>query len=124
MGRAEERRARQHGGRRAAAMPSSGGKPRRTGIRRFVNWKTILGTFLGFCMLGMGAFIVLYMVVSIPQGNAAATQQSNIYKYSDGSTLARTGKVNREIVGLDKVPKDVQKTFVAAENKSFYKDAG
>ncbi|MFC9641868.1 transglycosylase domain-containing protein [Streptomyces mirabilis] len=124
MGRAEERRARQHGGRRAAAMPSSGGKPRRTGIRRFVNWKTILGTFLGFCLLGMGAFVVLYMVVSIPQGNAAATQQSNIYKYSDGSTLARTGKVNREIVGLDKVPKDVQKTFVAAENKSFYKDSG
>src|SRR6478752_4741911 len=120
MGRAEERRARQVQGRRAAPQRSSGhespgpgpgakagGKPRRTGIRRILNWKTILGTFLGFCLLGMGAFLVLYMVVSIPQGNAAARQQSNVYKYSDGSTLARTGKVNREIVGLDKVPKPV-----------------
>ncbi|WP_406332610.1 transglycosylase domain-containing protein [Streptomyces sp. NBC_00203] len=146
MGRAEERRARQAQGRRAAPKRSSGaatgaasgvasgpaagatagGKKagRRSGIRRFVNWKTILGTFLGCCLLGMGAFIVLYMVVDIPKGNAAARQQSNIYQYSDGKLLARTGTVNREIVDLDKVPKDVQKTFVAAENKSFYKDAG
>ncbi|AVH56760.1 MULTISPECIES: transglycosylase domain-containing protein [Streptomyces] len=138
MGRAEERRARQARGRRAAPKRSSGatvvgstgvggkaaGKARRSGIRRFVNWKTILGTFFGFCLLGMGAFIVLYMVVDIPEGNAAAKQQSNIYKYSDGSLLARTGEVNRELVDLDKVPKGVQKTFVAAENKSFYKDAG
>jgi len=142
MGRAEERRARQARGRRAAPKRSSGatavgstgvgaagrgkagGKARRSGIRRFVNWKTILGTFFGFCLLGMGAFIVLYMVVDVPQGNAAAKQQSNIYKYSDGTLLARTGEVNREVVDLDKVPKGVQKTFVAAENKSFYKDAG
>ncbi|MGW3912606.1 transglycosylase domain-containing protein [Streptomyces sp. NPDC005070] len=137
MGRAEERRARQAQGRRAAPQRSSGhesagaapgakagGKPRRTGIRRFVNWKTLLGTFLGFCLLGMGGFIVLYMVVSVPEGNAAARRQSNIYKYSDGSMLGRSGKVNREIVDLDKVPKSVQKTFVAAENKSFYGDSG
>ena len=38
--------------------------------------------------------------------------------------MARTGKVNREIVDLSEVPKDVQRTFVAAENKSFYKDSG
>jgi membrane peptidoglycan carboxypeptidase len=102
----------------------AGGKPRRTGIRRFVNWKTVLGTFFGFCLLGMGAFIVLYMVVSVPEGNAAARQQSNIYEYSDGSLLGRSGKVNREIVDLSKVPKSVQKTFVAAENKTFYNDSG
>ncbi|MFD5076198.1 transglycosylase domain-containing protein [Streptomyces sp. NPDC058371] len=124
MGRAEERRARQRGGRRAAPKRSSGAKPRRTGIRRFVNLKTILGTFLGACLLGMGAFVVLYLVVDVPKGNAAAQLQSNIYQYSDGKTLARTGKVNREVVDLAKVPKDVQQTFVAAENKSFYNDSG
>jgi penicillin-binding protein 1A len=140
MGRAEERRARQARGRRAAPKRSSGaqatattgsvaggkagGKSGRSGIRRFVNWKTILGTFFGFCLLGMGAFIVLYMVVDVPKGNAAAKLQSNIYKYSDGTVLARTGKVNREVVDLANVPKGVQKTFVAAENKSFYKDSG
>ncbi|WP_028804641.1 transglycosylase domain-containing protein [Streptomyces sp. 142MFCol3.1] len=133
MGRAEERRARQAQGRRAAPKRSSGagaagapagGKSRRSGIRRFVNWKTITGTFFGLCLLGMGAFIVLYMVVDVPKGNAAARLQSNIYKYRNGDVLARTGKVNREVVDLSEVPKSVQKTFVAAENKSFYKDSG
>ncbi|MCX4971707.1 transglycosylase domain-containing protein [Streptomyces sp. NBC_00620] len=126
MGRADERRARQaQGHRRAAPKRSAKGKAgRRSGIRRFVNWKTLLGTFLGFCLLGMGAFIVLYMIVDVPKGNAAAQQQSNVYQYSDGSSLARTGEVNREVVDLAEVPKGVQKTFVAAENKTFYTDSG
>ncbi|MFD9327583.1 transglycosylase domain-containing protein [Streptomyces sp. NPDC060065] len=126
MGRADERRARQaQGRRRAAPKRSAKGKAgRRSGIRRFVNWKTTLGTFLGFCLLGMGAFIVLYMIVDVPKGNAAAQQQSNVYQYSDGSSLARTGEVNREVVDLAEVPKGVQKTFVAAENKTFYTDSG
>ncbi|WP_406355097.1 transglycosylase domain-containing protein [Streptomyces sp. NBC_00658] len=126
MGRADERRARQaQGRRRAAPKRSAKGKAgRRSGIRRFVNWKTLLGTFLGFCLLGMGAFIVLYMIVDVPKGNAAAQQQSNVYQYSDGSSLARTGEVNREVVDLAEVPKGVQKTFVAAENKTFYTDSG
>ncbi|MEU0072205.1 transglycosylase domain-containing protein [Streptomyces sp. NPDC006332] len=155
MGRAEERRARQRGGHRVASTSSSSspttgvegggraaarkaakgrggksakaGKPKKSGIRRLFTWKKVLGTFFGFCLLGIGAFIVLYIIVPVPDGNAAALaaqQQSNVYKYSDGSVLARFGKVNREIVDLSKVPKDVQHTFVAAENKSFYTDSG
>ncbi|GLW44751.1 penicillin-binding protein [Streptomyces sp. NBRC 14336] len=84
----------------------------------------MLGAFLGVCLLGIGAFIVLYMMVEVPKGNDAAKLQSNIYKFSDGSVLARDGKVNREIVDLSKVPEDIRNTFVAAENKSFYKDSG
>ncbi|MCL8017963.1 transglycosylase domain-containing protein [Streptomyces sp. AS02] len=162
MGRAEERRARQRGGRRAApgrpsgtpsaaaggdtvtvvgSAPAPGGRAaaRRAAkgagkggagkgrIRRLFTWKKILGTFLGTCLLAIGAFIALYLSVDIPEGNAAAQaalRQSNIYKYSDGSTLARDGEVNREIVDLSKVPKEVRNTFVAAENKSFYNDNG
>ncbi|MCM1973625.1 transglycosylase domain-containing protein [Streptomyces sp. G1] len=125
MGRADERRARQRGGRRAApsrrrSSPAAG----RSGIRRFFTWKKMLGAFLGVCLLGIGAFIVLYMMVEVPKGNDAAKLQSNIYKFSDGSILARDGKVNREIVDLSKVPEDIRNTFVAAENKSFYKDSG
>ncbi len=122
MGRAEERRARQRSGRRAALKSSSAGKGR--GIRRLFTVKKILGTFFGLCLLGMAAFVVLYLVVGVPEGNAAAKIQSNVYKYGDGTILARTGKLNREIVDLDEVPKEVQRTFVAAENKTFYKDAG
>ncbi|MGW0333882.1 transglycosylase domain-containing protein [Streptomyces sp. NPDC003011] len=156
MGRAEERRARQRGGHRAAprrssattaaaaggraaarksargaktAVSAKGGKGRdgKSGIRRLFTWKKILGTFLGVCLLGIGAFIVLYLLVPVPDGNAAAQaaqRQSNVYKYSDGTVLARAGEVNREIVDLTKVPKDVQHTFVAAENKTFYTDSG
>ncbi|MER6127275.1 transglycosylase domain-containing protein [Streptomyces sp. NPDC001795] len=155
MGRAEERRARQRGGRRAAPKRSSGttaspsvattgpapaggraaararaarsaknGKNDKSFIRRLFTWKKILGTMFGFVLLGMGAFVVLYMMTPIPAGNAAAKLQSNVYKYSDGSVLARTGDVNRENVDLTEVPKDVQRTFVAAENKTFYQDAG
>ncbi|MBT3151538.1 penicillin-binding protein [Streptomyces sp. CHD11] len=124
MGRAEERRARQRGGRRAAPRGGrSSGATGRSGIRRLFTWKKIVGTFFGLCLLGMGAFIVLYMVIDIPEGNAEAELQGNVYKYSDGSIMARRG-YNRDIVDLARVPKDVQRTFVAAENKSFYKDSG
>ncbi|MFF3483616.1 transglycosylase domain-containing protein [Streptomyces sp. NPDC002701] len=123
MGRADERRARQRGSHRGAPRRSSkaGGK---SGIRRFFTWKKILGTFFGLCLLGMAAFVGLYLMIDVPKGNAAAVQQSNIYKYSDGSTLARDGEVNRELVDLDQVSKEVRMTFVAAENKSFYGDSG
>ncbi|MEU5519382.1 transglycosylase domain-containing protein [Streptomyces sp. NPDC047860] len=124
MGRAEERRARQRGGRRAAPQGRSSGAAGRTGIRRLFTWKKIVGTFFGLCLLGMGAFIVLYMMIDIPEGNADAKRQSNIYKYGDGSIMARDGQVNREVVDLAQIPKPVQRTFVAAENKTFYKDAG
>ncbi|MEU3196569.1 transglycosylase domain-containing protein [Streptomyces sp. NPDC006996] len=124
MGRAEERRARQRGGRRAAPRGGrSSGATGRSGIRRLFTWKKIVGTFFGLCLLGMGAFIVLYMVIDIPEGNAEAELQGNVYKYSDGSVMARRG-YNRDIVDLARIPKDVQRTFVAAENKSFYKDSG
>lgn len=114
MGRADERRAR---GREARAG-------RRGGIRGLFTWKRLLGTFFGLCLLVMGAFVVLYLYVPVPAANAQAQMQSNVYKYSDGTLLARTGDVNREIVDLSQVPKAVQHTFVGAENKTFYQDKG
>ncbi|NEB74384.1 transglycosylase domain-containing protein, partial [Streptomyces sp. SID14478] len=111
MGRADARKARKR-----ATRPS--------GIRRFFTWKKLLGAFFGFVLLCMGAFVVLYLVIDVPEGNRDAQLQSNVYKYSDGATMARTGDVNREIVDLAEVPEGVQHTFVAAENKTFYKDKG
>ncbi|SEC59461.1 transglycosylase domain-containing protein [Streptomyces sp. TLI_105] len=100
------------------------GKAKKGGIRRLFTWKKLLGTFIVFCLLGMGALYVVYLLVPVPSANAEATMQSNIYKYSNGKILGRTGKINREIVGLDKIPLPVQRAFVAAENKTFYKDNG
>ncbi|MCQ4210375.1 transglycosylase domain-containing protein [Streptomyces longispororuber] len=111
MGRADARMARKR-----AARPS--------GIRRFFTWKKILGAFFGFVLLCMGAFVVLYLLIDVPEGNPEAELQSNIYKYSDGRVMARTGEVNREIVDLSEISPEVQHTFVAAENKTFYNDKG
>ncbi|WP_407550151.1 transglycosylase domain-containing protein [Streptomyces sp. Pv4-95] len=119
MGRADVRRAQQGSARRAKP------KQKRGGIRRFFTWKKILGTFLGACLLGILGFIGLYLYVDVPtDGNKQATAQSNVYKYADGKVMARVGAVNRESVPLSRIPKDVQRTFVAAENKTFYQDSG
>ncbi|MFF6905990.1 transglycosylase domain-containing protein [Streptomyces sp. NPDC012389] len=116
MGRADARRARVRESRRAA---KSGG------IRRLFTWKKLLGTFFGIILLGMGAFGALYLYVDVPAPNALAERQSNVYQYSDGTLLARSNSdVNRQIVDLAQVPKEVQHTFVAAENKTFYEDDG
>ncbi|MEW1723550.1 transglycosylase domain-containing protein [Streptomyces sp. NPDC093109] len=117
MGRAEARRAGQHAAPRAA-------KERKSWIRRLFTWKKMLGTFFALCLLTMGGLFAVYLMVPVPDANAQAEMQSNVYKYSDGTILTRTGKVNREIVGLDKIPVEVQHTFVAAENKTFYNDNG
>ncbi|CDR07030.1 transglycosylase domain-containing protein [Streptomyces iranensis] len=118
MGRAEERRARQKSARRAKRAAKPGG------IRRFFTWKWLLGYVLGLCALFIGAFFVLYLLVEVPPANAAAKAEANVYKYSDGTIMAKEGKVNRESVPLSKIPKEVQHTFVAAENKDFYGDSG
>ncbi|MBD0745289.1 transglycosylase domain-containing protein [Streptomyces sp. CBMA152] len=117
MGRAEERRARQRGARRD--QQKKGGR-----IRRLFTWKKMLGAFFGFILLVMGGFYIIYLMTPIPKANAAAQLESNVYKLSNGKIIARTGQLNREVVGLDKIPEKVQLDFVAAENMSFYKDSG
>ncbi|UNO40151.1 transglycosylase domain-containing protein [Streptomyces sp. MST-110588] len=118
MGRADVRRAQQARSRRAK-------KQKKSGIRRFFTWKKLLIYFFSVCLLGILAFIGLYLYVPIPdKANADAIAQGNVYKYSDGTVMARTGKMNREWVDIKKVPEPVQHAFVAAENKSFYQDSG
>ncbi|MEV8017233.1 transglycosylase domain-containing protein [Streptomyces sp. NPDC086554] len=93
-------------------------------LRRLFSWKRILITALSFVLLVVGGFTVLYFAIDVPQGNAQAKAESNVYLYSDGTLLARTGDVNRESVPISRVSKPVRHAFVAAENKSFYEDSG
>lgn len=131
MGRAEARRAQQQRGARRApsgrakGAKGKGGAGKRSGIRRFFTWKKILGTFLGLILLLMAAAVILYFSVNEPTDpNKQATLQSNTYRYADGSIMARTGEMNRELVTIDKIPEDVRTAFIAIENKSFYQDRG
>ncbi|WP_374120632.1 transglycosylase domain-containing protein [Streptomyces sp. AN091965] len=99
-------------------------RPKRKGWRRlFPTWRMVLGAFILFILLGVGAFMTGYFLVNIPPANAMATKQSNVYLYSDGTEIARDGKVNRENVPLSKVPKKVQHAVLAAEDRDFYSES-
>ncbi|TGB06497.1 transglycosylase domain-containing protein, partial [Streptomyces palmae] len=102
----------------------SGSKRARTGIRRFFTWRRLIAYALSMCLLLIAAFAALYVWVDVPDANASAKAESNIYTYRDGTVLARTGAVNRESVPLHRAPLQVQHAFVAAENKDFYSDPG
>ncbi|HET6856663.1 MAG TPA: transglycosylase domain-containing protein [Streptomyces sp.] len=93
-------------------------------MRRLFTWRKALAAVLTVCVLVGAAFTFLYIAIDIPRANAQAKAQSNVYLFSDGTRIARTGEVNRESVPLKRVPKDVQRAFVAAENRDFYSDSG
>ncbi|MEU0275502.1 transglycosylase domain-containing protein [Streptomyces sp. NPDC006307] len=83
----------------------------------------LLGGFLFACLLLVGGFFAGYHLVDIPPANAAATAQSNVYLYSDGTQIARDGSVNRENVRLKRIPSHVQHAVLAAEDRDFYSAA-
>ncbi|MFD8257490.1 transglycosylase domain-containing protein [Streptomyces griseoluteus] len=90
------------------------------------SWRLVTGLGIGF----VGSLVVLagvgYALVGIPDENAAAESQNNVYYWSDGKTqMVATGTgVNRQNLTIDKIPKAMQYAVISAENKSFYKDSG
>ncbi|WP_420076280.1 transglycosylase domain-containing protein [Streptomyces sp. JL3001] len=101
-------------------------RPGRTGWRRWApSWRQWLGgvlTFLGLITVGLG---VGYATTDIPENlNSYATQQDNVYFWSDGTPMARTGWVRRQDMPLKDIPEDVRWAVLAAENASFYSDPG
>ncbi|MGW5861913.1 transglycosylase domain-containing protein [Streptomyces sp. NPDC055239] len=99
-------------------------RPKRKGWRRiFPTWRMVLGGFVLLILLLVGGFAAGYMIVDIPPANAAATAQSNVYLYADGTQLARDGEVNRENVPLSQIPKEVQHAALAAEDRDFYSES-
>ncbi|MEU6864109.1 transglycosylase domain-containing protein [Streptomyces sp. NPDC046876] len=81
-----------------------------------------LGGILLLALLIGGALIAGYLLVDIPPANSAATAQSNVYLYSDGSQLARDGEVNRVNVPLSQIPRTVQEAVLAAEDRDFHSE--
>lgn len=93
-------------------------------LRRLLTWRKLLAVGLALLLLPTAAFAVLYVSIDVPEANEQARAESNVYLYSDGTVAARTGEINRETVPIGRVPEGVRHAFIAAENKSFYEDAG
>ncbi|WP_369183948.1 transglycosylase domain-containing protein [Streptomyces sp. Y1] len=93
--------------------------------RLLPTWRITLGTLTGLLLLAVGAFAVLYVIVPVPDPNAHAVAQNNIYLYADGTTeIARTGAVNRTDVTIDQIPLQTQQAVVSAEDRTFYQNRG
>ncbi|MEW1771897.1 transglycosylase domain-containing protein [Streptomyces sp. NPDC086777] len=101
-------------------------RPGRTGWRRWMpSWRQWLGAWLGGIGLTGLFLVVAYAATDIPSNlNSYATQQDNVYFWSDGTPMARTGWVQRQDMPLKDIPVDVRWAVLAAENESFYTDPG
>ncbi|MFJ6622219.1 transglycosylase domain-containing protein [Kitasatospora sp. NPDC091335] len=93
--------------------------------RALPTWRITLGTLTALLLLAVGGFAALYAVVPVPDPNAHAVAQNNIYLYADGTTeIARTGAVNRTDVTIDRIPLQTQQAVVSAEDRTFYQNRG
>ncbi|WP_441248348.1 transglycosylase domain-containing protein [Kitasatospora sp. McL0602] len=93
--------------------------------RGLVSGRRLLSVLLLMAVCLFALLGYAYARTSVPEDlNAFATRQSNVYLWSDGSELARTGLVDRQDVPLELVPASLQAAVVAAENESFYSDPG
>ncbi|MDX3233270.1 transglycosylase domain-containing protein [Streptomyces sp. ME19-01-6] len=109
---------------RAARPKGRKGRPKRTGWRRLLpTWRMVLSGFLVIVLLVAGGLVTGYLLVDIPAAKDIAIAQSNVFLYSDGTPLAREGKVNRENVPLSQVPKATQHAVLAAEDRDFYSES-
>ena len=101
-------------------------RPGRTDWRRWIpSWRQSVGGFLAAVGLSGLFLVVAYATTDIPSNlNTYATQQDNVYFWSDGTPMARTGWVQRQAMPLKDIPTDVRWAVLAAENQSFYSDPG
>ncbi|MFB7663759.1 transglycosylase domain-containing protein [Kitasatospora sp. NPDC056138] len=121
--RAEGSRRNRRRTRRTARRARRRALPRRR--RLLPSWRMTVGGLLGLLLLGIAAFVTLYLVVPVPDPNAHAVAQSTVYYYADGTTeLARTGAVNRQDVAIGQIPPATRQAVVSAEDRSFYRNKG
>ncbi|MEU6475434.1 transglycosylase domain-containing protein [Streptomyces sp. NPDC047017] len=101
-------------------------RPGRTGWRRWMpSWRQWAGAVLSGLVATTLFLVAAYAATDIPDNlNSYATQQDNVYFWSDGTPMARTGWVQRQAMPLKDIPEDVRWAVLAAENESFYTDSG
>ncbi|WP_162606630.1 transglycosylase domain-containing protein [Jiangella asiatica] len=100
-------------------------RPKRTGWRRVVNWKTFGFSVLGLFLLGAAGIGIAFAVIDVPEPNDFSTSEATIVYFDDGETeLGRFSAENREIVDSAQIPETLKQAVVAAEDRSFYENSG
>ena len=70
------------------------------------------------------AVVLFYTLSDVPRPSDLAVPQVAVVQYSDGSTMARIGSVDRKTVPLSKVPESVRWAVLSAEDRQFYSEPG
>lgn len=81
--------------------------------------RVLLLVLLGF-LTAAGVALATYVAVQVPPPQTSAVAQENTYFYSDGTVLAREGRMARQNVRLAIVPMGVRRAILAAEDRTFY----
>jgi membrane peptidoglycan carboxypeptidase len=98
---------------------------RRSRWRRIFSWKTLGLSFCGLFVLLAGGVGIAFAVIDVPAPNDFSTSEASIVYFDDGKTeIGRFSAENREIVDADHIPKTLKDAVVAAEDRSFYGNAG
>ena len=71
-------------------------------------------------VIGTFAFALAYFTVSIPSPKDYVNSQATIIQYSNGNEIGRIGSQNRTIVPLAKIPLNLRRAVLAAEDRNFY----
>ncbi|MBD0292464.1 MAG: transglycosylase domain-containing protein [Jiangellaceae bacterium] len=80
---------------------------------------------LGLFALGVAVAGVAFAMTDIPAANDFSRSQATIVYWSDAeSELGRFSAENRESVGIEQIPPDLQRAVIAAEDRSFYENRG
>lgn len=90
----------------------------------YPSWGKIAGVGVGGILGALLLFGVAYAMIDVPDLNEGVAEQSTVIKYRDGTEIGRIGEFNRRKVPLHEVPQHVQHAVLAAENRTFYSDAG
>ncbi|MBC7291887.1 MAG: transglycosylase domain-containing protein [Actinotalea sp.] len=89
------------------------------------SWKLVLGLFLLLLAALVGVAAWAYATTDIPEPDEFAQAQTTTVYYADGETVLGTfGDANREIISGDQIPQHVKDAVVAAEDRTFYENAG
>ena len=73
-----------------------------------------------FFIIGATAFTIAYFTTDIPDPNEFVNSQATVIQYANGDEVGRIGAQNRTIIPLARIPQDLRRAVLAAEDKSFY----